>query len=184
MIRQSHIERRSHLALHCNQLGLKNLAIEVGVYRGDYSQEFRDLWKGNTLHLVDPWCTPKCRGDLWGTEEDYEITKERFKNDNSIYLVREYSEVASFKYSNGSVDFVYLDADHTYEAVYNDLVLWWPKLHQGGIMAGHDWFCVSYPGLTEAVIDFARRNDRIIHSVMGDVVDGIYINSPTWYMYR
>ena len=185
MIRQSHIERRSHLALHCNQIGLTNLAIEIGVYRGDFSAEFAGLWEGKNLHLVDPWCTPKCDGELSGTETDFDFVKKRFINTPSITLVRKYSEVASFNYGDNSVDFIYIDADHTYESVYNDLFLWWPKLHKGGILAGHDFFVVDYPGLTEAVMDFARRNDRMVHGIFGDRNEkGVHTNSPSWYMYK
>lgn len=45
-------------------------------------------------------------------------------------------------FADGSVDFVFIDADHTYEAVKLDLAAWLPKVKPGGIIAGHDY---NYP---------------------------------------
>ena len=36
-------------------------------------------------------------------------------------------------------DFIYIDADHSYEACKLDLESYWPKLKQGGIMMGDDY---------------------------------------------
>ena len=38
-----------------------------------------------------------------------------------------------------SLDFVYLDARHDFNGVFEDLSVWWPKLKMGGILAGHDY---------------------------------------------
>jgi len=43
------------------------------------------------------------------------------------------------KFENESIDFLFLDADHEYKAVKEDLRLWFPKIKKGGIMAGHDY---------------------------------------------
>lgn len=38
-----------------------------------------------------------------------------------------------------TLDMVFLDADHRYEFVRQDINLWWPKLRKGGVMVGHDY---------------------------------------------
>ena len=65
---------------------------------------------------------------------------------------------AAEKYADGSLDFVYIDADHHYDAVCRDIDAWLPKVRSGGIIAGHD-FC-NYPGfgVIEAVME---RFDRV-----------------------
>jgi len=36
-------------------------------------------------------------------------------------------------------DLIYIDADHSEEAVYNDIIHWYPKLSKSGIICGDDW---------------------------------------------
>ncbi len=185
MIRHSHIPRRSHLALHLNELKLTGTAVEIGVYRGDFSAEFLELWKGKQYHLVDPWNDPPCVGQLVSNNKDLEFVTERFKDDPRVTIHKHYSEVASFKYIDETLDFVYIDADHTYESIYNDLVQWWPKIRSGGIMAGHDIFVVDYAGVTEALIRFSNEKNTILHGIFGDRNDlGLTLNAPSWYMYK
>jgi hypothetical protein len=49
------------------------------------------------------------------------------------------SAEAATMFENGSLDFVYLDADHCFESVWQDLSVWYPKVRIGGILAGHDF---------------------------------------------
>lgn len=66
-----------------------------------------------------------------------------------------------------SLDFVYLDGDHSAGAVKEDLEAWWPLLLSGGMMAGHDF---EDPGVHTPVIKFARDNrlDLIVLNEHGD----------------
>jgi cephalosporin hydroxylase len=60
------------------------------------------------------------------------------------------SAEAAWHFAAKSVDFVFIDADHTYDAVKMDLTAWIPKIKPGGIIAGHDY---NYPhdGCVKAV---------------------------------
>jgi len=49
-------------------------------------------------------------------------------------------------------DLVFIDALHDYESVMQDISLWWPKVRQGGILAGHD-YNHKWPGVERAVAD-------------------------------
>ena len=51
----------------------------------------------------------------------------------------------------GPVDFVYVDAVHTAEAVWSDLMLWTPRIRPGGLIGGHDYGHPNFPGVTRAV---------------------------------
>ena len=46
---------------------------------------------------------------------------------------------APAQFEDASIDFVYIDARHTYDAVMEDLEAWWPKVRPGGIVAGEDY---------------------------------------------
>jgi hypothetical protein len=45
---------------------------------------------------------------------------------------------------NESLDFVYIDANHKYDAVKKDLELWYPKVRKGGVFAGHDYLKMDW----------------------------------------
>jgi hypothetical protein len=55
-----------------------------------------------------------------------------------VHPLRMTSVEAAATYPDGSLDVVFLDADHGTDAVIADCQAWWPKLRPGGILAGHD----------------------------------------------
>jgi len=57
----------------------------------------------------------------------------------------------------GPIDFLYVDADHRYEAVLGDLLDWWPHVRRGGLIAGDDFDNPDYPGVREAWEQFERE---------------------------
>lgn len=52
-------------------------------------------------------------------------------------------------FEDGSVDILFVDAGHSYEAVKQDIEAWLPKMKPNGIMAGHDYN--SWVGVKKAV---------------------------------
>lgn len=60
---------------------------------------------------------------------------------------------AAANFEDNSVDFCYVDAGHSYNAVTSDLEAWWPKLRPGSWFAGDD-YTKGYPGVQQAVWDF------------------------------
>jgi len=66
---------------------------------------------------------------------------------------------ASFFRSIGikDIDLIYIDASHTFDAVYTDICDWWSFLRSGGILFGDD-FTPSYPGVEQAVRLFCQEN--------------------------
>ncbi|MEM6505716.1 MAG: glycosyltransferase [Planctomycetota bacterium] len=77
-------------------------------------------------------------------------------------LIREDSVAGSQRFEDGSLDFVYLDADHSETGVMNDLCHWAVKVRTGGIIAGHDYGHRDFPGVKHAVDRyFARLGWRV-----------------------
>ena len=60
-------------------------------------------------------------------------------------------------------DFVFIDADHKYESVKQDIDDWFPKVKVGGILAGHD-YAISQHGIRKAV-DEKFGNNKILKKV-------------------
>lgn len=63
---------------------------------------------------------------------------------------------------DGSLDFVFIDADHSTEGVLRDIEAWQPKLHEAGLLIGHDeqWPSVQR-ALTEALGGWHRHADNV-----------------------
>jgi predicted O-methyltransferase YrrM len=55
-----------------------------------------------------------------------------------------------------SLDFVFIDGDHSYNAVIRDVGIYWNKVKPGGIFAGHDW---QLPDVNRAVIEYRTANN-------------------------
>ena len=61
------------------------------------------------------------------------------------------TDVAASLVSDASQDFVFIDADHSYEAVKQDIANWRPKVREGGWLGGHDFHPRKFPGVVQAV---------------------------------
>ncbi len=72
----------------------------------------------------------------------------RFVDDPKVTQYREPSVTAARRFDAGSLDFVYVDGDHTFEGVTADIRAWLPKVRPGGVMAGDDF---SWEGVERAV---------------------------------
>jgi predicted O-methyltransferase YrrM len=68
-----------------------------------------------------------------------------------ITIVQADSAGAANQYSDNSIDFVFIDADHSGKAVVRDTLAWLPKIKKGGIIAGHDYGNDQYPDLKTAI---------------------------------
>jgi predicted O-methyltransferase YrrM len=87
---------------------------------------------------------------------------ERLKPHAGRYAVhRALSQEAVEHFADESLDFVYIDANHGFEAVQADMRLWFPKIRPGGVLAGHDFLDGKLPegnfGVHSAVREFERQ---------------------------
>jgi hypothetical protein len=94
----------------------------------------------------------------------YEDTKRRLSVfGDRFVLLRAESRDASGQVPDG-LDFVYLDADHSYLGVLDELTAWFPKVRTGGIIGGHDYGHVQFPGVQQAVDGFFGRLEWRVYS--------------------
>ena len=78
-----------------------------------------------------------------------------------ITPIKSSSLKASSLYRDESIDMIFLDADHSYEAATLDIEAWLPKVKKNGILAGHDYINHLYPGVKRAVDDMSKGNIKI-----------------------
>lgn len=136
---------RTHLPALCKELGFTKGA-EIGVWKGAYSATFCDA--GMHMLCVDPWISYPAWKDtknlLTGEAADqfmadsYADAVKRLTPLNAT-IVRKFSAEAAQDVPNGSLDFCYVDANHVYDAVIEDLTVWAPKVRSGGWIGGHDY---------------------------------------------
>ncbi len=77
-----------------------------------------------------------------------------------INPIRGFSKEIVKNYEDSSLDFIFIDADHEYEGIKNDITWWYPKLKQNGIIAGHDYI-EAFPGVIKAVDEFFGKENII-----------------------
>lgn len=74
---------------------------------------------------------------------DYQITKQFLENTKTfphLLIIPLISELAKDRIDRHSVDLLFIDGDHRYPSVKADIKNYWPKLKQGGILLGHDYY--------------------------------------------
>lgn len=117
---------------------------EIGVDRGRFSRYMFDHIPGLHLYCVDLWWW-RFRG-----ESRYQSTLRRLEGCNATIL-RKRSMEALADVPDESLDFVYIDADHTFDHVMTDIIWWARKVKMGGIVAGHDYYRFRRAGVVQAV---------------------------------
>jgi len=113
---------------------------EIGVASGINSKSILKELNVEKLYLIDVWdnyAKYKYRGPI---TENYKSILKKFKNDKRVEIIKDFSSNAVKSVKDNSLDFVYIDANHTYKYVYQDIELWTLKVKDGGIIAGHDVF--------------------------------------------
>lgn len=121
------------------ELGFK-VGAEVGVFQGDYSKWLLRLIKGLKLYAIDSWVPYRGYKDFQSNTivESYEKAKENTRG-YDCELIKEWSDKAVERFKDGSLDFVFIDGNHQYEWVVQDISLWSKKVRKGGIVYGHDY---------------------------------------------
>lgn len=130
------------------RLGVHDTWAEVGVADGYNSIGVFSRKQETKAILVDQWRQADSRyvksGDLAArlTPEQWEKVHERAARLTQPYtrqIIREKSTVAAGQVADKSLDMAYIDAEHTKEAVVEDLTCWLPKVKDGGWVGGHDY---------------------------------------------
>ncbi|MEP2030276.1 MAG: class I SAM-dependent methyltransferase [Paracoccaceae bacterium] len=127
------------------------IAVEIGVWQGDFSGTILEYIEPDKLYLIDPWenVTDGSHTEAFvGRTENskmeriFKKVQKRYEDeieDGQVEIVRDWSVSALEKFKRNSIDFAYVDGDHSYEGVQADLEALFPKMALGGIMAFDDY---------------------------------------------
>lgn len=140
------------------------LAVEIANSGKDIRFDVVDTWRGSPEHQVGGWDYQEAMVN----DTAFEI----FKNNlapviHIINPVKLTSLKAAHLYEDNSLDMVFIDADHTYEAVKVDIAAWLPKVKVGGYLCGHDY--ISY-----------SKEDPVRRAVDEMFPEGVELDHVTW----
>jgi hypothetical protein len=132
---------------------------ELGCHRGVSTKIF-SMFCAN-ITTVDIWGlgrskkTKRYRNGSSNTWDEVEAAAiARLSACDNVTIIKEKTSVACDQIKDGSLDFLYIDACHKYQAVKSDIELWLPKIKDGGKIGGHDYIS-STNGVIRAVTELS-----------------------------
>lgn len=124
--------------------------LEVGTWEGGSAAHF--MRRARHVTMVDPWVAVhdgRASASWWGRgttpadmEARYRAVCRRFRRQlrrGRAEILRMESSLAASVVANRTFDVIYIDGDHSFEAVKADLDAWWPRVVPGGVLAGDDY---------------------------------------------
>ena len=179
------LNTRNDIPLRLNELNLTGEGAEIGVLRGEYSKLILSAWKGSKLHSIDAWRhfdegyldKNNPADDIH--EQSYQTTcKALAPFGDRSRILRMTSQEASALFRDGQLDFVYIDANHSYEACLQDIRLWYPKVRKGGVVAGHDYKNIT---MREGPMEVKKAVDEYFH---GQEIMVTLKDWPSWLVVK
>jgi hypothetical protein len=137
-------KNREDLPEFLNKLNLNNKGVELGSFKGEFAKIITSNWSGK-LYMVDVW-RPLSNEEYDDTSnhknhiDEYSNAMSNIKGfEEKTFMLRMDGSEGSKLFSDESLDFVYIDANHTYESVKQDIDDWYRKVKKGGLVMGHDY---------------------------------------------
>jgi len=161
-----------------NELGLKK-GVEIGTYKGKYAECLTREMPGLDLTCVDAWTAYKGYQDYETTDlEQTAYADAQARADRCGFkLMKAWSLDAVKEFANESLDFVFIDGNHDFRHVVDDVDEWSKKVRKGGIVSGHDFFINHHKrfGVREAIPAWCEANQiKPLFAVTHD-------HCPSWF---
>ena len=174
--------RNEMIKFYCNKISNPKL-VEIGVFKGEFLDYLASECNYATIDAVDLFNDVVCSGDVDGNNifyHDIRISywelKEKYKNMPNIKIHKSNSVTFLQNQENNTYDIIYLDGDHSYEGVKQDLITSYNKIKNGGYIMGHDYEmnmkkapAQYYFGVNEATNEFCVDYNQ---SIIAKGMDG------------
>ena len=153
----------------------KNLKVaELGVFVGDFAKEILYRMSPKEFFMVDMWMGTFGSGDKDGKNhtiiESMEYVYRKLRNEyahyDNVHVIKKFTNQFLNSLNDNYLDMVYIDADHSYNGVMSDLEISFKKVHNSGIISGHDY--ISGGEVFAAVNDFCKNYDQAIIATTND----------------
>jgi len=146
---------RNDLASLLHELDFRS-GVEIGVQRGIFSEIICQRNPQMRVYGVDAWARPNAA-------HMRQKAQKRMGVYSQYSIIDGWSVTAAKQFTDQSLDFVYIDADHSYESCLADINAWHPKIRFGGILSGHDYHnTITHSRVQchvkKAVLDYTRNH--------------------------
>jgi len=176
--------------------------VEVGLGFGDFSCYMMESISPTyvhipcTYHCVESWVGRMMKTQMIEVRDQVVARFDKYKplpedhpeyDDSQKYryfnwnLIEKSSADASQDFDDESLDYIYIDADHSYSHALQDYRKWWPKLKPGGFFAGHDYAGFRRDGVRRAVKSFFQDDLEMRYEVF---VTADVNPHPSFYVFK
>lgn len=166
--------------------------LEIGVREGDTFNS-RVPFISEKAVAIDCW-------DLFETDSQndmgrsrkqaqlqYNKLRDKYRENDAVDVIRNFSSDMAFfntLFEDGYFDMIFIDGDHSYEGVKEDLNNWWSKCNT--LFCGHDYMLTRTTwngvvcGVKQAVDEFIAEHEEEIKMFR------VFENSanPTWFIWK
>jgi hypothetical protein len=116
--------------------------VEIGTHNGDFADFILENSKNSTLYCIDPYISYNQYDDAINNtvgDHTYHFAYNRLKSKygERVVFIRKFSNDAVNDIPD-NIDFLYIDGNHQYSFVLNDLKLFYPKVKYEGFIIGDD----------------------------------------------
>jgi predicted O-methyltransferase YrrM len=154
--------------LNNNLKDVKN-GIEIGVAFGGNSYKLLNNNDNLKLYSIDPYIgysendvmSKNVEGEKGDQVYNFVLNRLQSKFGDRSILIRDNSDYLINNFEDDSLDFIFIDGDHTYEGVKKDIENSFRKVKKGGIIAGDDYELI--PSVNQAVDEFFEKNNLKIN---------------------
>lgn len=195
----SYEKNRKEIVHFLNEFYPEGVGCEVGVLKGEFSKHLLSNWNCKKLYLVDCW--EDHPGDYDEIFHNHDVNYIQMLNNLSDYqdrieICKGYSDQVVKQFPESNFDFIYIDANHSYEGCKSDLELYWKTLKKGGIIMGDDYHLQNIEemsfngnkmtfGVKQAVLEFTREKKKIFDiSYTADWVYPTYMSARNFIIQK
>lgn len=182
------MKNRTELAKYFAELDFK-IGAEIGVCDGYYSEILCQNIPNLKLYAIDSWMLyDKYRN--FARKSEYKKIYEDAQKLLAPYdcvLIKKLSMEAIKDFEDESLDFVYIDANHAYEFVKEDIREWSKKVRKSGIISGHDYYITKSgnTGVVDAVNEYVKEyNLKLLTTDWDRTTRHKDDRQPSWYFVK
>lgn len=160
---------RKDLYILFKELGF-TIGCEIGVKKGANAKVILDTIPKLKLYCIDSWLK----------ENNFRIVQQTLQEYGKRARIIRKSSLEAVRNFKGLFDFVYIDANHSFDFVMRDIIEWSKKVRVGGIVSGHDYFKLAKFGVVTAVNAYVKEHRIKPWFVLDDEKPG-KVSKNSWF---